>query len=95
MRIDFRRAHAGVAEHLLHGKQVGTAFQEMGGEAVPEGVRTDGLGDAVFLCQVLDNQENHLPCEASSSAVQEHCVGEFGLWRDVQSGAFNVLKQDF
>ena len=27
VRIDFRRAHAGVAEHLLDSKQVGAAFQ--------------------------------------------------------------------
>ena len=79
MRIDFRRAHAGMAEHLLYGKQVGTAFQKMGGEAVPEGVRTDGLGDAVFLCQVLDNQKNHLACETCATAVEENGVGEFGF----------------
>lgn len=95
MRVDFGSAHAGMAEHLLYGKQVGTAFQKMGGEAVPEGVRADDLGDTIFLSQVLDNQENHLSGEASSSAVEEYRVGEFGFGRDVQSGAFNVLKQDF
>ena len=83
MRVDFRRAHACVTEHLLDSQQIGTAFQQMGGKAVAEGVWADGLGDAVFLSQVLDNQEDHLPCEARASAVEENRVGEFRLRRDV------------
>ena len=83
MCIDFRGAHAGVAEHLLYGKQVGAAFQKMGGEAVPEGVGADGLGDAVALGQVLDDKEDHLTCEARASTVQKDRIGEFGLRCDV------------
>lgn len=95
MRVDFGSAHAGMAEHLLDSKQVGTAFQKMGGEAMPEGVWADGFGDTVFLSQVLDNQENHLSGEASSSAVEEYRVGEFGLRRDMQSRTFYILEEDF
>ena len=60
MRVDFRCANAGMAEHLLHGEQVGTAFEQMCGKAVAERMRTDGLGNAVFLCQVFHDEENHL-----------------------------------
>ena len=37
--IDLRRGKAGVAEQLLQAAQVSTGRQEMGGEAVPQGVR--------------------------------------------------------
>lgn len=60
MCVDFSGANAGVTEHLLYGQQIGAAFQKMGSEAMPEGVRTDGLGDTISFCQVFDNQENHL-----------------------------------
>ena len=83
MRIDFRRAHAGVAEHLLYGKQIRTTFKQMCCKTMPESVWADGLSDAVFLGQVLDNQENHLTCKACATAVEENGVGEFGLRRDV------------
>ena len=92
MRVNFRRAHAGVTEHLLDGEQVGTAFQKMRGETMPKRVRADGLGEAVSFSQVLDNQEDHLACKACATAVEENRIGEFGLYVDVKSGSFNVLE---
>ena len=83
MRIDFRRAHAGMAEHLLDGQEVGAAFQKMGREAVAEGVWADVFSDAVALGKVFHDEENHLSREACSTAVEEHRVGEFGFGRDV------------
>ena len=83
MGVDFRGAHAGVAQHLLYGKQVGAAFKQMGGEAVTEGMRADGFGEAVALGQVLDDKEDHLTCEARASTVQKDRIGEFGLRCDV------------
>ena len=94
MGVDFCRADAGVAEHLLYCEQVGAAFQEMRGEAVPEGVRADGLGDAVALGEVFHDEEDHLSGEARAAAVEEDCVSEFGLRRNVYSGAFYVLVED-
>ena len=95
MGIDFRRADAGVAEHLLDGEKVGATFEQMCGETVSERVRTDGLGDAVFLRQVLDNQEDHLSREARATTVEKNSVGEFGLHVDVQSCPFDVLVENF
>ena len=83
MRVDFRRTDAGVAEHLLYSKQVGTSFKQMGGKAVPKGVRADSLVDAVLLCQFFHNEEDHLAREARTTAVEENGVSELGLWRDV------------
>ena len=83
MRVDFRRIHAGVAEHLLDGEQVGAAFKEMRSETVPEGVRTYGFVYAVLLCQFFHDEEDHLTGETCAAAVEENGVGEFGLWRDV------------
>ena len=95
MRVDFRSAHAGMAEHLLDSKQVGTAFQEMGGEAMSESMWADDFGDAIFLSQVLDNQENHLSCQTCASAVEEYRIGEFGFGCDMQSRTFYILEEDF
>ena len=91
MGIDFRRAHAGMAEHLLDGKQVGAAFQEMCGKAMPKGVWADGFCDAISLGKVFHDKKNHLSGEACAAAVEEHGVGELGLRRDVQPCAFDVL----
>ena len=92
--VDFRCAHAGVTEHLLDGQEVGAAFQEMCGEAVAEGVRTDGLGDAVLFGEVFHDEEDHLAGEACATAVQEYRISEFRFWRDVQPCAFDVLVED-
>ena len=44
--VDFGGGDAFVAEHFLHGTEVGAALHEVGGERVAEGVWADGLGDA-------------------------------------------------
>ncbi len=95
MRVNFRGAHTGVAEHLLDGEQVGAAFEQMRGETMPKRVRADDFGNTIFLRQVLDNQEDHLSGQSRATAVEENGVGEFGFRCDVQSCAFNVVEQDF
>lgn len=56
--IDLGGGDVGVAEHGLDGAKVGTIHEEIGGEAVAEGVRRDVLRDAglagVFLDDALD-----------------------------------------
>ena len=46
MRVNFGGGDAFMAEHLLHGAEVGTAFDEVRGEGVPERVRTHRFVDA-------------------------------------------------
>lgn len=36
MRVDLRGRYIGVAQELLHNAQIGTAFEQMGGEAVAQ-----------------------------------------------------------
>lgn len=93
--VYFRSAHAGVAEHLLDGEQVGATFKQMRGKTMPECVRTDGFCNTIFLRQVLDNQEDHLSRQSRATAVEENGVGEFRFWRDMQTCAFDVQEQDF
>ena len=41
MGVDFGGGNAFVAEHFLHSPKVGTAFQQMGGEAMPKRMWAD------------------------------------------------------
>src|SRR6478736_4458747 len=41
MRVELCRREVGVSEHLLHAPQVGTAFEEVGRERVPQEVWVD------------------------------------------------------
>ena len=42
--VDLRGGEVGVAQHLLHRPQVGSALEQMGGERVAERVRRDVVG---------------------------------------------------
>jgi hypothetical protein len=39
--VDLGGGDRGVTQHLLHGAEIGAPRQQMGGEAVPERMRTD------------------------------------------------------
>ena len=57
VHIDFRGADVLVAEHCLNGPQIGSAFQKLCSEAVPESVGTDVLLDASFFRVILNIYE--------------------------------------
>ena len=44
--VDFGGSDAFVAQHLLDGTQVGSAFEQVGGKTVAQSVRADDLADA-------------------------------------------------
>ena len=69
MRVNFCSSDTFVAEHLLHGAEVGAAFDEVCGEGVTEGMRTHCLVDARVLHPLLDKHEDHLAGEVRTSAV--------------------------
>ena len=50
VRVVLRRADVGVAEHFLHGAQVGPAGQQVRREAVPQRVRADACRSAPPAC---------------------------------------------
>ncbi len=53
--VNLGSADVGVAEHSLDGAEVGAVHEEVGGEAVTEGVRGDVFRDAGLLCVGLDD----------------------------------------
>ena len=49
MRVDFCRAYAGMAKHLLDSEQVGASFKQVGGETMPESVWADNFFNVVLF----------------------------------------------
>ena len=74
MRVDLGGGDAFVAEHLLHGTEVGTTFDEVRSEGVTEGVRTHCFLDARVFHPLLDEHEDHLASEVRTSSVQKDVI---------------------
>ena len=55
MRVDFRRAYAGMAKHLLDSEQVGASFKQVCSEAMPKSVWADNFFNVVLFSQFLHN----------------------------------------
>ena len=60
-----------VAKHFLDGAEVGTAFDEMGGEGVTEGMGGNGFFNAGFFGQLFDEHEDINPGKRSAISIQE------------------------
>ena len=58
MRIDFGGSNFLMSQHLLDGAQVGSAFQQVCGKGMAEGVRTDFLMDARQFGLLLEGFEH-------------------------------------
>src|SRR6187399_272920 len=69
--IDLRCGYGFVTQHLLHGAQVCTAFYEVGGKRVTEGVRADRLLQADACRQAFDNIEYHHPRQLLAPTVEK------------------------
>ena len=80
MGIDFGGPDAFVPQHGLDSTQVGSAFQEVGGERVAEGVGANGLFQADETCQLLYYMEHHDAGDVFSEPAYEHKVFVFGLY---------------
>ena len=77
--VDLGGEYAFVAEHLLYGAEVGSVFDQVGGEGVAECVWGYLLGDACLFALALDHQEYHLAAQLSAAPVQEQDIlGFFG-----------------
>ncbi len=50
-RVERRRIKFGVTEQDLNHSDIGVLFQQMGGEAVAQGVRCHALGDLGHMCR--------------------------------------------
>ena len=60
MEIYLRGGDALVSEHLLYGSQIGSAFEQMCCERMPQGMRRDSLTDAGLLGEIADLLVNRL-----------------------------------
>ena len=58
VRVDHRRGDVFMAEQFLHSPDVIAGFQQMGGEAVPERMTTDGFVDLGHFCRLLNRFSN-------------------------------------
>ena len=67
-----------MAEELLDGADVGSAFEEMGGEGVPEGVAGGGFGDAGDADGLLD-------CSLENRLMKMMAAGVAGVPIDVET----------
>ena len=74
MGIDLGRSDGSMPQHFLDGPQVGATFNQVRGEGMPEGMRTDGLPDTRFFCQVFYNVKDHDPAKLLSPAIQENKI---------------------
>src|SRR5688572_28618241 len=74
VRVDLRGGDVLVAEHLLHGAEVGASFQQVRGEGVAEDVGVDLLLDAGGARPLLRDVPDRVPAERSAAHVEEEDV---------------------
>lgn len=72
--VDLGGGYGLVAEHGLDGTEIGTAFEQGGGEGVTEGVGRDGLPNAGFLHKIFDHEEDHDAGEGLLAAMADEDV---------------------
>jgi len=89
VRVDLRGGYAGMAQHLLHLTQVGTAVEHVGGEAVPHGVRADVGRHALTQAVLLQQFPNPLPTQPPTT-VGEKRPGRLGGHSGGQLRAFVI-----
>src|SRR5437867_7137118 len=71
VRVDLRRRDVGVAEHHLHGSQVGAALQQMRREGVTQHVRAELAPETDRASVLLEDLPEALPAHPSAPAVEE------------------------
>ena len=74
MGIDFCGADLSVAQKKLHRAQISSAFQEMCGKRVPEGVRRDLACDMTGSCTGFDAFPDILAYERLAETIEEDAV---------------------
>src|ERR1041384_720368 len=72
MRVDLGRRDIDVPEHLLDDAQVTAVFQQVRGEAVPQCVRRDVLGDAGGVGVLLDEIPDRLRTERRAARREKY-----------------------
>src|SRR6476620_3982879 len=71
MRVELRGGDTRMPEQLLDDAQVGSALEQVRGERVSQGMRTDPLGDAGTVRGALDGRPDLLPRQAPATIAEE------------------------
>src|SRR4051812_47597458 len=72
VRVELGRREVGVPEHLLHGPEVGAAFEEMRRKGVTQEVRVDAaLLESRFLGELAQDEERAGAREWAAARVEE------------------------
>lgn len=74
MGVDFGGGDALMAEHGLDDTEVGTTFEQFGGEGVAQGVGRDGFLYARLKGLTLEHDENHGASEVGATTIEEDIV---------------------
>src|SRR5208283_2215381 len=71
VRVDLGGGDVGVSQHGLHAAQVGAAFQQVGGKAVPDGVRRQMLKNAGLAAMTAQQFPERLASHRSAAGSDE------------------------
>jgi len=94
MGVDLGRGDVGMAQHDLHGAQVGAVGQEVGGKGVAQHVRRDGLADSGCLRRFLDDLPEPEPGHGAAPVADKKDVAASAL-EDQWAGGLEVVLNDF
>ena len=72
--VYFGGSDAFMSQHALDGTQVGSAFQQVGGEGMPEGVGADVLLKPGGIGQLFDEMEDRDAGDVLASFADEHII---------------------
>ena len=74
MGVDFGGANAFMTQHALDGTQVGSAFQQVGGEGMAEGMWANGFLEPDVVGKLFDDVENHDAGDVRAPFADEYKV---------------------
>ena len=75
MRIDLSRGDIAMAKQFLHDAQVGPAANQVRGEAMPEGMRADGLQQAALSAVFFDEHPQTDALQRLTGAGKKESLG--------------------
>ena len=74
VEVNFGSSDSFVSEHLLNCAEVSAAFEEVGCERMPEGVRGDSLFNSGSVGEPTYEDENHLSRESCATSAEKQEV---------------------
>src|SRR5687767_1293020 len=82
--VDLGGREIGMSQHLLHGAEIRSALEQMGGKAVPQRMRRDALGDPGPLSGAANDAPGTHAGERLAARIEQYPVPTL---TPVESGA--------